>query len=190
MIHDMVESDLPLQVATLLEQKAVLLRLEAGSTEAGFLAAFCTLDKVPAFVAIQCVCLCSFRGGGLMGTGTGSCRNTSQVVSAKTTSSTGCGSYWAHRRLLEVHRQLLQISPHPRQLLRKHIRPPNVHRPRARQQSLRLQLQFHPLPRRPKANRKPQSPPKNPNLQPQLQPLHKTTPATPSAKRNSKRRKS
>jgi hypothetical protein len=37
----------------LLEQKAVVLRLEAGSAEAGFLSAFCTIEKVPTFVVIQ-----------------------------------------------------------------------------------------------------------------------------------------
>ncbi|KAF2109739.1 hypothetical protein BDV96DRAFT_529045 [Lophiotrema nucula] len=40
-------------LASLLEQKAVLLRLEAGSTEAGFLSAFCPLSQIPSFVVIQ-----------------------------------------------------------------------------------------------------------------------------------------
>jgi flagellar motility protein MotE (MotC chaperone) len=40
-------------VSSLLEQKAVVLRLEAGSTEAGFLSAFCTIEHVPTFVVIQ-----------------------------------------------------------------------------------------------------------------------------------------
>ncbi|KAF2691452.1 hypothetical protein K458DRAFT_353195 [Lentithecium fluviatile CBS 122367] len=40
-------------VSSLLEQKAVVLRLEAGSTEAGFLSAFCKIEKVPTFVVIQ-----------------------------------------------------------------------------------------------------------------------------------------
>ncbi|PVH92834.1 hypothetical protein DM02DRAFT_677242 [Periconia macrospinosa] len=40
-------------IANLLEQTAVLLRLEAGSTEAGFLSAFCTISSTPTFVVIQ-----------------------------------------------------------------------------------------------------------------------------------------
>lgn len=43
------------QVEELLAQKAVLLRLEAGSTEAGFLAAFCPLSQIPTLVVIQYV---------------------------------------------------------------------------------------------------------------------------------------
>ncbi|KAJ4357367.1 uncharacterized protein N0V89_001942 [Didymosphaeria variabile] len=38
---------------SLIEQKAVLLRLEAGSTEAGFLSAFCTISEIPTFIVIQ-----------------------------------------------------------------------------------------------------------------------------------------
>lgn len=41
------------QLSSLLEQKAVLLRIEAGSTEAGFLAAFCDITAIPTFVVIQ-----------------------------------------------------------------------------------------------------------------------------------------
>jgi hypothetical protein len=37
----------------LLEQKAVLLRLEGGSTEAGFLAAFCDVSATPTFIVIH-----------------------------------------------------------------------------------------------------------------------------------------
>ena len=44
-----------LQLASLLEQKAVLLRLEAGSTEAGFLSAFCSISDTPTFVVIRYV---------------------------------------------------------------------------------------------------------------------------------------
>lgn len=40
-------------LSTLLAQKAVLLRLQAGSTEAGFLAAFSDLTNIPTFVVIQ-----------------------------------------------------------------------------------------------------------------------------------------
>ncbi|KAF1995805.1 hypothetical protein P154DRAFT_526068 [Amniculicola lignicola CBS 123094] len=40
-------------ISQLLEQKAVMLRLEAGSTEAGFLAAFCPLSKTPTYVVIE-----------------------------------------------------------------------------------------------------------------------------------------
>ncbi|KAI4907673.1 hypothetical protein J4E90_009079 [Alternaria incomplexa] len=40
-------------LSTLLHQKAVVLRLEAGSTEAGFLAAFSDVSSVPTFVVIQ-----------------------------------------------------------------------------------------------------------------------------------------
>ncbi|KAF2731051.1 hypothetical protein EJ04DRAFT_472709 [Polyplosphaeria fusca] len=40
-------------VSSLLAQRAVLLRLEAGSTEAGFLSAFCPLSNIPTFVVIQ-----------------------------------------------------------------------------------------------------------------------------------------
>ncbi|KAF1975591.1 hypothetical protein BU23DRAFT_503558 [Bimuria novae-zelandiae CBS 107.79] len=40
-------------LSSLLEQKAVLLRLEAGSTEAGFLSAFCTISATPTFIVIQ-----------------------------------------------------------------------------------------------------------------------------------------
>ncbi|EOA85657.1 uncharacterized protein SETTUDRAFT_177732 [Exserohilum turcica Et28A] len=40
-------------LSSLLAQKAVLLRLEAGSTEAGFLAAFSDLAEIPTFVVIQ-----------------------------------------------------------------------------------------------------------------------------------------
>ncbi|KAF2131980.1 hypothetical protein P153DRAFT_429199 [Dothidotthia symphoricarpi CBS 119687] len=40
-------------IANLLAQKAVLLRLEAGSTEAGFLAAFCEIKNAPTFIVIQ-----------------------------------------------------------------------------------------------------------------------------------------
>lgn len=41
------------QVSSLLAQKAVLLRLQAGTTEAGFLAAFCDTSNIPTFVVIQ-----------------------------------------------------------------------------------------------------------------------------------------
>src|SRR4051812_7543571 len=41
------------QLFTLLRQKAVVLRLEAGSTEAGFLAAFCPISNTPTLVIIQ-----------------------------------------------------------------------------------------------------------------------------------------
>jgi hypothetical protein len=44
-----------LQVSSLLEQTTVLLRMQAGSTEAGFLAAFCPLENIPAFVVVQYV---------------------------------------------------------------------------------------------------------------------------------------
>ncbi|KAI8937606.1 hypothetical protein NX059_005317 [Plenodomus lindquistii] len=40
-------------LSSLLVQKAVLLRLEAGSTEAGFLAAFSDITNIPTFVVIQ-----------------------------------------------------------------------------------------------------------------------------------------
>ncbi|KAF2440233.1 hypothetical protein P171DRAFT_435065 [Karstenula rhodostoma CBS 690.94] len=40
-------------LSSLLEQKAVLLRLEAGSTEAGFLSAFCSISNTPTFIVIQ-----------------------------------------------------------------------------------------------------------------------------------------
>ncbi|KAF2034463.1 hypothetical protein EK21DRAFT_108081 [Setomelanomma holmii] len=40
-------------VSSLLEQKAVLLRIEAGSTEAGFLGAFCDVSSTPTLVIIQ-----------------------------------------------------------------------------------------------------------------------------------------
>ncbi|KAF1838512.1 hypothetical protein BDW02DRAFT_564872 [Decorospora gaudefroyi] len=40
-------------LSSLLAQKAVLLRLEAGSTEAGFLAAFSDISSTPTFVVIQ-----------------------------------------------------------------------------------------------------------------------------------------
>ncbi|KAL5387983.1 hypothetical protein PMIN06_011016 [Paraphaeosphaeria minitans] len=40
-------------LSSLLEQKAVLLRLEAASTEAGFLAAFCSIAETPTFIVIQ-----------------------------------------------------------------------------------------------------------------------------------------
>ncbi|USP82795.1 hypothetical protein yc1106_10069 [Curvularia clavata] len=40
-------------LSSLLAQKAVVLRLEAGSTEAGFLAAFSDLSQIPTFVVIQ-----------------------------------------------------------------------------------------------------------------------------------------
>ncbi|KAF2789663.1 hypothetical protein K505DRAFT_312742 [Melanomma pulvis-pyrius CBS 109.77] len=40
-------------ISSLLEQKVVLLRLEAGSTEAGFLSAFCPIDTAPSFIIIQ-----------------------------------------------------------------------------------------------------------------------------------------
>ncbi|KAL5384107.1 hypothetical protein DPSP01_005580 [Paraphaeosphaeria sporulosa] len=40
-------------LSSLLEQKAVLLRLQAGSTEAGFLAAFCSISETPTFIVIQ-----------------------------------------------------------------------------------------------------------------------------------------
>ncbi|KAJ4286758.1 hypothetical protein N0V90_013010 [Kalmusia sp. IMI 367209] len=40
-------------LSSLLLQKAVLLRLEAGSTEAGFLSAFCTISDIPTFIVIQ-----------------------------------------------------------------------------------------------------------------------------------------
>lgn len=43
------------QLSSLLEQKAVLLRLEAGSTEAGFLSAFCSISNTPTFIVIQYV---------------------------------------------------------------------------------------------------------------------------------------
>lgn len=42
-----------MQLSSLLAQKAVLLRLEAGSTEAGFLAAFSDLSEIPTFVVIH-----------------------------------------------------------------------------------------------------------------------------------------
>ncbi|KAH7079305.1 hypothetical protein BKA63DRAFT_263115 [Paraphoma chrysanthemicola] len=40
-------------VSSLLEQKAVLLRIEAGSAEAGFLGAFCDIPNIPTLVVIQ-----------------------------------------------------------------------------------------------------------------------------------------
>jgi hypothetical protein len=42
-----------LQVSQLLTAKAVILRLQAGSQEAGFLAAFCPIGEVPSLVVIQ-----------------------------------------------------------------------------------------------------------------------------------------
>ncbi|KAJ4373846.1 hypothetical protein N0V83_002585 [Neocucurbitaria cava] len=42
-----------IQISNLLAQKAVLLRLQAGSTEAGFLAAFCDVTNTPTLVVIQ-----------------------------------------------------------------------------------------------------------------------------------------
>jgi hypothetical protein len=44
-----------LQLSDLLLQTTVLLRLEAGSTEAGFLAAFCPVSQTPTLVVIQYV---------------------------------------------------------------------------------------------------------------------------------------
>ncbi|KAF3042482.1 hypothetical protein E8E11_000825 [Didymella keratinophila] len=40
-------------LSSLLEQKAILLRLESGSTEAGFLAAFCKIESAPTLVVIH-----------------------------------------------------------------------------------------------------------------------------------------
>ncbi|KAF2997434.1 hypothetical protein E8E13_006060 [Curvularia kusanoi] len=40
-------------LSSLLEQKAILLRLESGSTEAGFLAAFCKIESAPTLVIIH-----------------------------------------------------------------------------------------------------------------------------------------
>ncbi|KAH7381638.1 hypothetical protein BKA66DRAFT_512512 [Pyrenochaeta sp. MPI-SDFR-AT-0127] len=40
-------------LSNLLAQKAVLLNLQAGSTEAGFLAAFCDINTTPTFIVIQ-----------------------------------------------------------------------------------------------------------------------------------------
>ncbi|KAH8719404.1 hypothetical protein GQ44DRAFT_741919 [Phaeosphaeriaceae sp. PMI808] len=40
-------------ISALLVQKAILLRIEAGSTEAGFLAAFCDVTSIPTLVVIQ-----------------------------------------------------------------------------------------------------------------------------------------
>ncbi|KAH7405738.1 hypothetical protein DE146DRAFT_649565 [Phaeosphaeria sp. MPI-PUGE-AT-0046c] len=40
-------------VSALLADKAVLLRIEAGSTEAGFLAAFCSIESIPSLVVVQ-----------------------------------------------------------------------------------------------------------------------------------------
>ncbi|KAF2625994.1 hypothetical protein BU25DRAFT_441103 [Macroventuria anomochaeta] len=40
-------------ISSLLEQKAILLRLEHGSTEAGFLAAFCKIESAPTLVVIH-----------------------------------------------------------------------------------------------------------------------------------------
>ncbi|KAF2476258.1 uncharacterized protein BDR25DRAFT_300349 [Lindgomyces ingoldianus] len=45
-------------ISNLLVQKAVMLRLEAGSTEAGFLSAFCPISNIPTFVVIQNGQLC------------------------------------------------------------------------------------------------------------------------------------
>lgn len=44
------------QVAQVLTTKAVVLRLQGGSQEAGFLAAFCPINVLPIFVIIQLVC--------------------------------------------------------------------------------------------------------------------------------------
>jgi hypothetical protein len=41
------------QTSQLLATKAVILRLQAGSQEAGFLSAFCPIDRVPSLVVIQ-----------------------------------------------------------------------------------------------------------------------------------------
>jgi hypothetical protein len=41
------------QVSQLLTARAVILRLQAGSQEAGFLAAFCPIGEVPSLVVIQ-----------------------------------------------------------------------------------------------------------------------------------------
>ena len=43
-----------------LAEKAVLLKLEAGSQEAGFLSAFCSLENVPKLVIIR-YCRCSYH---------------------------------------------------------------------------------------------------------------------------------
>lgn len=43
-----------LQVAQALNAKAVVLRLTAGSQEAGFLASFCPISKFPTVVLIKC----------------------------------------------------------------------------------------------------------------------------------------
>ncbi|KAF2703894.1 hypothetical protein K504DRAFT_390978 [Pleomassaria siparia CBS 279.74] len=40
-------------ISSLLEQKVVLLRLELGSTEAGYLSAFCPIDSAPSFIVIH-----------------------------------------------------------------------------------------------------------------------------------------
>jgi hypothetical protein len=41
------------KVSQLLTAKAVVLRIQAASQEAGFLAAFCPIDKIPILVVIQ-----------------------------------------------------------------------------------------------------------------------------------------
>ena len=42
-------------IAQLLSERAVTLRIQAGSQEAGFLNAFCPVDEVPALAVIQYV---------------------------------------------------------------------------------------------------------------------------------------
>lgn len=45
-----------LQLAQVLDSKSVLLRLMAGTQEAGFLTSFCPIATFPAVVVIKCVC--------------------------------------------------------------------------------------------------------------------------------------
>jgi hypothetical protein len=77
-------------VSSLLEQKAVVLRLEAGSTDAGFLSAFCPVSNTPTFVVIQYVPRCRAQ---TKDTDThaemASFANSSPVGLRKRTSSTG-----------------------------------------------------------------------------------------------------
>lgn len=54
LIHQL-QSQLFLQIVPILNAKAVLLRLTAGSQEAGFLTSFCPISKFPTVVVIKYV---------------------------------------------------------------------------------------------------------------------------------------
>lgn len=50
------------QVSKLLKEKAVVLRLNAGSQEAGFLSSFCPVGDIPTLVVVKYVLLSLLRG--------------------------------------------------------------------------------------------------------------------------------